>query len=96
MSNTHIIIDKGTPQVVGLPLDFITGTDETSCSEDVDQFIAKCNPDWGWTEAKKREVFALAMAEIHPPAPEAPKAPKKSAASNGNSSANLPEAPTNP
>lgn len=80
MSNTHLIIDADTDKPVALAIAFVTDTDETSCSSDVDQFIAKCNPDWGWNEAKKREVFQLVMDEVNPPVPTKSAAPRKNAA----------------
>lgn len=87
MSNTHLIIDGDTDKPVALAIAFVTDTDETSCSSDVEQFVTKCNPDWGWNEAKKREVFQQVMDEVNPPA-----APKKKAVPNNNSAS----AETNP
>lgn len=83
MKKTHVIIDAGTPEVVALPIAFVTDTDETSCSSDLEQFKSKCNPQWGWDEAKKVEVFNLVMAEVKPTNADALKGSKKPAPTEG-------------
>lgn len=81
---THFLVDKDTTDIVALPIAFVTDTDETSCSSDLAQFKAKCNPSWGWDDAKMTTVFNQVMDIVNPPT--APAAPKKSAQSNNNSS----------
>ena len=76
MADTHLIVDKGTPDVVALPIAFVTDTDETSCSSDLAQFKAKCNPEWGWHESKMTTVFNQVMDIVNPPAPKKSAAPK--------------------
>lgn len=79
MNQTHLIVDEGTDNVVALPIKFVTDTDETSCSSDLSQFKAKCNPEWGWDDAKKEVVFNQVMDIVNPPAPTKAAAPKKNA-----------------
>ncbi len=76
MADTHLIVDKGTTDVVALPIAFVTDTDETSCSSDLAQFKAKCNPEWGWDDAKMTAVFNQVMDIVNPPAPKKSAAPK--------------------
>lgn len=82
MAETHLIVDKGTPDVVALPIAFVTDTDETSCSSDLAQFKAKCNPEWGWDDVKMTTVFNQVMDMVNPPTPTKSAAPKKSAEPN--------------
>lgn len=82
---SHVIIDGGTEDIVALAIDFVTATDETSCSSDLAQFKAKCNPEWLWDDAKKEAVFQQVMNIVNPPTTTAP---KKNATSNNNSSSN--------
>ena len=57
MIGTHLIVDEK----VGLALEFVS----YDCNSDLEQFKAKCNPSWGWDEAKMEEVFTEAMARIN-------------------------------
>lgn len=82
---THFLVDKDTTDIVALPIAFVTDTDETSCSSDLAQFKAKCNPSWGWDDAKMTTVFNQVMDIVNPPTTPAT-APKKNATSNNNSS----------
>ena len=79
MAQTHLLVDEGTDEVVALAISFVTDTDETSCSSDLAQFKAKCNPEWGWDEAKMTTVFNQVMDMVNPPTPTKSAAPKKSA-----------------
>lgn len=60
MNGTHFIVDEGEKHSVGLALDFIID----DCNSDLIEFKAKCNPLWGWDEAKMETVFAAAMIQI--------------------------------
>lgn len=82
---SHVIIDGGTEDIVALAIDFVTATDETSCSSDLAQFKAKCNPEWMWSEEKMTTIFNQVMDIVNPPTPTVP---KKNATSNNNSSSN--------
>lgn len=68
---THLIIDEGTDRPVGLAKSFVA----EDCNNDLATFKTKCNPDWGWDDAKKEAVFALATAPEE--APSAPLHTKK-------------------
>lgn len=73
MAVTHIIIDAGSENPVGLALGFV----DQDCNRDLDTFAEKA--DWGWDEEKKMEVFELAIdaleAQDNPSTPAAPTSP---------------------
>lgn len=83
MSQTHLLVDEGTDNIVALPIKFVTDTDETSCSSDLGQFKAKCNPEWGWDDVKKEVVFNQVMELVNPSTPTKA-APTKAAAPKAN------------
>lgn len=71
MSKTHVIIDEGSRNPVGLAIEFVT----VDCNNDLSTFKAKCNPSWGWDDAKKEEAFNAVQTELAKPAPEKPTSP---------------------
>lgn len=81
MAITHLIIDADTDKPVALPIAFVVDSDPTSCNKDLEQFKAKCNPDWGWDDTKKEIVFQQVMDEVNPPAPKKNAVPKNNTAS---------------
>lgn len=78
MAKTHLIIDEGTPNAVGFPVEVVV----VEAESDLTKFKQVYNSTFshlGWNEAKQEEVFNAVLAEVNAtptPAPTEPSAPK--------------------